>query len=146
MCNKNFVPSDTQKLILSGKICQYCRQSTELVSAAEVYMYCTEGFVLLCRDCWAYVGVQPDNKTGLGTVADKDLRLARNKAHLEFDKLYKQGYLTKSSAYEWLSDTIKIPRQFCHIAMFSINTCEEAIELVNIKLKNLEQIHKKPTK
>jgi zinc-finger-containing domain len=131
-----------QKEILRGAICPYCDRLTTRVKAAEIYgdvPFADQDF-LLCRPCWAYVGVHKSSGIALGRVANLALREKRSAAHRVFDRLYKEGYLTRSAAYRWLSCQLDIPKKYTHIAMFGEKTCDRIVEIVPLYLEELRQL------
>lgn len=87
-------------------------------------------------ECDAYVGCHPGGKP-LGTLADKTLRRWRNNAHAVFDPIWKQKTLSRSQAYKWLSDKLKINRSDCHIGHFSIEQCQQVIQL-SLKFRGIQ--------
>jgi hypothetical protein len=131
-----------QKEILRGTICSYCGQPTVRVKAIEIYgsvPFANKDF-LLCRPCWAYVGVHGSSGTALGRVANLSLRSKRSAAHRVFDLLYKEGHLSRTAAYKWLSAELDIPAKYTHIAMFGEQTCDRIVEIVHPYLKKLRQL------
>lgn len=88
--------------------------------------------------CDSYVGCHEDG-TPLGTPADKLLRIARNQAHKEFDKLWKtsrnkdatmfksENKANRSMLYDQLAEHMNLPRDKCHIGMFSMEQVEVCI-------------------
>ena len=80
----------------------------------------------LCKDCDARVGCHQNTKTPLGTMANKELRDWRIKAHAFFDPLWKSGKYKRSMAYNFLNQ--QMGREI-HIGESDIETCKEIIEL-----------------
>ena len=119
--------------ILNGTICPYCTQDSEFVDSEVIYGYGRSyGMIYLCRDCDAYVGVHDGTDKSKGSLANYELRRARNKAHKAFDKLWinaENRRLARFNAYQKLSMAMKIETDKCHIGMFDINKCEQVIEL-----------------
>lgn len=51
----------------------------------------------------------------------------RKEAHDWFDKIWRQGIMTRSEAYEWLSVQLGVPKGDCHMGMMSRADCEKVI-------------------
>lgn len=117
--------------------CRYCGNGVVFTSNAEIYgREYGNGKCYLCRNCKAFVGVHTGTIIPLGTLANDALRKARNKAHNEFDKLWKQPtrIMKRLDAYKWLSKKMGLKLEETHIALFEIEQCEKVIELVKKKL------------
>lgn len=117
--------------VLRGKKCPYCKQPTKYVDSIEVYGK-SYGFIYLCRPCDAFVGVHHGNSTeSKGSVANKQLREWRKRAHQAFDPIQFQNKKNwnRNKAYSWLSEQMGLPKTVCHIGMFSINKCKKVIEI-----------------
>ena len=69
--------------------CPYCNNPAEWVSNAEVYgrPYGKSWMMYLCRPCDARVGCHQNSQTPLGTMANKELRGWRIKAHDAIDPM-----------------------------------------------------------
>jgi len=80
--------------------------------------------------CDAYVGCQKGTKKPLGRLANPELRFWKKQAHEKFDKLWKGGIMNRSRAYTWLSRTLNIPLDECHIGMFDIEQCKAVCNAV----------------
>ncbi len=112
-------------------ICPYCRQPAELVDSIAVYER-SYGMLWMCRPCEAWVGVHKDSKEHkpLGSLANAELRRARQLAHKAFDphwlKLIDEG-LSKSQArkrvYQRLAGELGIDVKDCHIAQSDDRRC-----------------------
>jgi hypothetical protein len=57
----------------------------------------------------------------------EDTSDAKNAAHTAFDPIWKNGHMTRSEAYRWLSWKMRTEKLFCHISMFDQQQCQEAI-------------------
>lgn len=114
-------------------ICRYCGSEVVFTSNAEIYgKEYGNGKCFLCRNCRAYVGVHTETLTPLGTLANDELRKWRNKAHNEFDKLWKGNtrIMTRHNAYGWLAKQMNLTRDETHIALFEIEQCKKVLELL----------------
>lgn len=120
--------------ILKGQICPYCKQPTVFVDSAEVYQK-SYGMIYLCRPCKSWVGIHPDSeRAALGRLANAELREWKKKAHAAFDPIFKSNHMSRSAAYEWLSEKLKIPRHYTHIGFFGVETCKRVVELCKKEL------------
>lgn len=120
--------------------CQYCGKEAVLTGGDRVYGG-NEKYnnisVWWCSDCDAWVGCHPPNhrygRTGiepLGTLANKELRNARQHVHRVFDPLWKKGMFKgkggRRLAYAALARRLGISVDECHVAMFDIEMCRKA--------------------
>lgn len=130
-----------QKAIINAERCPYCNSTTRVATQKEVYgkSYSDRSLIACTRypQCDSFVGTHKDG-TSLGRLGDKALRQAKKDAHHHFDKIWHQGYISRTDAYEWLSDELDIPEEYTHIGMFSIKTCKRVVELSIDKLKTLK--------
>jgi len=71
--------------------CPYCKKEAEWVENKKIYgkNYGRSFMVYFCRACDAYVGCHNNTRKPLGTMADRDTREWRKKAHAAFDPLWK---------------------------------------------------------
>ena len=126
--------------ILIGKICPYCGKESVYVDSSVIYGR-SYGMIYLCKDCDAYVGVHKGTDKALGRLANRELRTAKKAAHYYFDKIARTDlintiypeYIPKMSnrgkAYKWLSESLNIPHEHCHIGMMDIADCMRVVEL-----------------
>lgn len=70
---------------------------------------------------------------------DKFEKQAKKFAHEEFDKLWKQGYLTRTEAYKWLASKLNISLKKCHISKLNESQCFDVERLSMKKLKKLKR-------
>ena len=117
--------------------CRYCGHEVILTSNAEIYgKEYGNGKCYLCRNCRAFVGIHTGTTIPLGTLANDELRKARNEAHKLFDKLWKSPtrIMTRYEAYKWLANKMNLKIEETHIALFEIKQCNKVIELVKEKI------------
>ena len=57
------------------------------------------------------------------------LRRKRIQAHATFDRLWKDGLMSKRQAYLWLQAKLGLPEAEAHIGKFSTFRCEQVIQL-----------------
>lgn len=83
----------------------------------------------MCKPCGAYVGCHNGSIQPFGTLADKELRVLRVKAHKAFDPMWKKTSMSRNNAYRWLSKKMRVCRTKCHISMFNVEQCNQVINL-----------------
>lgn len=130
-----------QSDVISGKICPYCKSETKIISELEVYgrTYRNRN-IIACKNypqCDSYVGTHDDGPT-LGRLADKTLRQAKKEAHGYFDKLWRENYMDRYTAYEKLADHLNLPDKYTHIGMFSVETCQKVKAWATTQYKQLK--------
>ena len=81
----------------------------------------------LCRPCDARVGCHENTRRPLGTMADKEMRAWRMKAHAVVDPLWRSGRYQRRQVYERLRDAFG---EEVHIGASDIGRCKEIIETV----------------
>lgn len=108
--------------------CPYCGGSSKLVDSREIYGR-SYGLVWHCRPCDAYVGVHKDSPTHapLGSLANRDTRAWRVRAHDAFDPLWKRGRVSRSDAYKMLADKLRISPARTHISWLDVEGCKEVV-------------------
>ena len=79
--------------------------------------------------CNAYVSAHARSLLPMGTLANPSLRWKRHQAHLAFDRLWKDGYMSTDEAYRWLQTQLGIPESEAHIGKFSEYRCAQVIQL-----------------
>jgi len=93
--------------------------------------------VWICKPCGAWVGVHRGTKIPLGRLANAELRKAKIEAHAAFDRFWQaaiklRGWTkgkARAKAYAWLSKSLEIPAEDCHIGMFDIADCKRVTAL-----------------
>ena len=112
--------------------CPYCGSRTELRSADGIYHDNRDKTMLyVCKNyprCDTYVRVIPGTTQPIGSLANGHLRAMRTEAHRNFNQLYMKGIMTKSEAYQWLSDIIGLPMSKTHIGDMGEYYCELVIQ------------------
>lgn len=61
---------------------------------------------------------------------ERQTAIWRQKAHKEFDLLWKFNHMTRSEAYAWLATKMDMKSSECHISNFSIARCKLVIKYV----------------
>ncbi len=120
--------------------CPYCKKSTLYVEDSHVYRKSYGGELLICSAwpvCDAYVGCHRHSGWPKGTLANGELRLWRRSVHGQFDPIWTSYRGDKSKArsalYVWLADKMGIQLKNCHIGMFTIEQCEQAIKFIQFE-------------
>ena len=111
-------------------LCPYCGKPAQLVGGDIIYPHRPDLFEKRfwnCSPCHAYVGCHPGTETPLGRLADAELRKVKMAAHAAFDPLWKNGSMSRSQAYVWLSQTLSIHPDDCHMGMFDVDTCDRVV-------------------
>lgn len=117
--------------------CPYCGAQAQLRPASALGKaspaYRGKQFYVCTRYpfCDSYVEAHASSGLPMGSLANKSLRRKRREAHIALDRLWHQGYMTKSEAYRWLQVQMGIPAEDAHIAKFSEYRCEEVVRLCN---------------
>lgn len=108
-------------------ICPYCNKPAEWVSNAQVYgrIYGKSFMVWLCKKCDARVGCHNNTQRPLGTMANRELREWRMKAHAHIDPIWKTGQLSRGMVYKMLDDYFGFE---VHVGEADIKMCKKIIE------------------
>lgn len=123
---------------LAPVLCPYCGNPAELRDSSCIYGK-SFGMIWLCAPCDAYVGCHKNSRrhAPLGRLANRELRLWKQRAHEAFDilwqrKIEKEG-CSKSDArntgYAWLAAQLGIDMKDCHIGMFDVDLCRKAVDV-----------------
>jgi hypothetical protein len=83
--------------------------------------------IYYCKECDARVGCHQNTKHPLGTMANKELRVWRQKAHKAFDVLWKSGLVSRTEAYKLLAH--EFSGKEIHMGEADIETCQKIIRL-----------------
>ena len=111
--------------------CPYCSQPAKLVTGQDIYPHRRDLWAKKfwqCAPCDAYVGCHQGGEIPLGRLANAELRAAKMRAHAAFDPLWKEGTMSRTEAYAWLSRTLGIPGKECHIGMFDVDRCRKVVD------------------
>ena len=111
--------------------CPYCNKEPEWVENSVVYgrRYGRSYMCYYCKSCDSYVGCHQNTRSPLGTMANKELREWRKRAHAVFDPLWKGGKKSRGSAYELLSNIMK--KNEVHIGQSTVEECKQIIEAIS---------------
>jgi len=110
--------------------CPYCKKEAKWCENKERYgkNYGKSYMCYWCKDCDSYVGCHNNTRKPLGTMANKELRDWRMKAHAHIDPYWKSGKLSRGQVYELLKK--KFGKEI-HIGESDIELCK-AIILINL--------------
>ncbi|MBE8596809.1 zinc-finger-containing protein [Xenorhabdus sp. BG5] len=111
--------------------CRYCNGTVTIVSHEDVYgqSYGNWPWLYICTTCRAYVGMHPFTDIPLGTLANKEVRAARNSCKRYFEQIWRSGRLTRTEAYHWLAKQLEISPSQCHFGWFDTDMCERAANI-----------------
>ena len=126
-------------------ICPNCGGAVELVNNCEIYgrEYGDWPFAYRCleKTCNSYVGLHPKTDIPLGTLANKETRVARSQAKQMFLSVWEVNSLdSKNSAYRWLAEKIGIDPPQCHFGWFGIPQCNRVIEVCKPFVKEVKNV------
>ena len=141
--------------------CNHCGAPAELVTGKDVYGRADLEHKRFwhCAPCDAFVGCHPraqangkggqgDGTVPLGTLATREERWARNRAHAAFDSMWQPGGpMRRQEAYAWLAAQLGIAPDACHIGMFGEEQCERVRSVVAAyftKLRSGSKVHRVP--
>ena len=84
--------------------CPYCGKKAQWCENKIIYgrNYGKSYMCYYCADCDAYVGCHQNTQIPLGTMANKELRGLRIKAHNLIDPLWKSGKMKRGDVYKAL--------------------------------------------
>ena len=128
--------------------CLECLSRTfELVDGTVIYPHrqdLAERKFWRCTGCGAYCGCHKGTRTPLGFPAGPMTRKARSKVHAIFDEIWRSApshykdvrrpekvrQLARFRTYQYLAHRMNIDPNDCHMAMFTIQQCQEAFRIM----------------
>ncbi len=123
--------------------CPYCNNPARWVSNAAIYgrPYGKSYMCWLCSPCDAYVGCHSNTQQPLGTMANKELRQWRMKAHAAIDPLWKPDeeggrYISRKGLYRYLSEKFGYE---VHVAQSDVQQCAAIIAAAKELKEAIEQ-------
>ena len=130
-------------------ICRYCGGAVRLVSASKVYgsaaairLGIERQNFYQCQNCNARVGCHPGSTRPLGNLANEALRMKRLETHHVFDSFWKERGMSRTQAYKWMAQKMRLSEELAHIGGFEMDRCQKLIKLCE-KERNKEQRQKK---
>lgn len=111
--------------------CRYCGAKVELAKNSTIYGREVGDWpwVYKCTRCDAHVGLHPYTGIPMGTLANKELRAARQAAKAVFNRKWQSQIMTREQAYGWLAKQLGVPIQRCHIGWFDVAICQEIVQI-----------------
>ncbi len=108
-------------------ICPYCKKEAIWSENKIIYgrNYGISYMCYYCKPCDAYVGCHNNTRKPLGTMANKELRGWRKKAHAVIDPLWKTNGMKRKEVYAMLKN--KFGKDI-HIGEADIGLCKEIIK------------------
>lgn len=103
-----------------------------LVRHEQVYgrAYGDWPFLYYCESCSARVGLHKFTDIPLGTLADQELRNARQMSKVVFNQLLDIKFLgSRTAAYKWLAYRMNLPLSHCHFGFFTLEQCAKAQQI-----------------
>jgi ssDNA-binding Zn-finger/Zn-ribbon topoisomerase 1 len=88
-------------------------------------------------DCEGTAAIHDDGSLK-STPADGETKAARIGAHMSFDKLWKEGLMSRSKAYHALSEHLGLKRRDTHIGYFTEEQCNQVLQFVNLMVMEEE--------
>lgn len=127
------------------KICRYCGGVIRCVPGQKVYGDAAASRLKLgnewfyqCQNCNARVGCHKGSKRPLGNIANEVLRLKRKETHQVFDAFWQRRGMTRTAAYKWLAEQMKLPEEKAHIGGFEVDQCQQVIDICR-RMETAEQ-------
>lgn len=117
-------------------ICPYCGGWSAKLNGHDIYPHRPDlrhKTFYACRPCDAYVGCHPGTDKPLGSLADRRLRRARNRAHEAIDPLWlnaEDRRTARKEVYRAVATALGIELEDCHIAMFDDDQCARVVAMV----------------
>jgi hypothetical protein len=113
--------------------CPYCGKDASLVHASVMYRNKSQRWLWYCGCVpgGAIVGCHDVSTVPLGTLANQELRQLRILVHRHLDTLWQSNKLTRNDTYRILAKKLKLKHKNCHIAMFNIDQCNNAIHVIS---------------
>lgn len=124
-------------------VCDYCSNNAKLVGGEYIYPHRPDLYHLrfwVCAPCDAYVGTHVNsNAKPFGRLANEELRKAKSSVHSVFDPIWKQWIkehnvskaLARNKGYELLALAMDMHPSKCHIGMFDLADCAQALSIIH---------------
>lgn len=137
---------------ISAPICPYCGGDAVLVRGSVIWpthndLDLHEKRYWFCAGDRAWVGCHKSTERPLGTLADAQLRKARERAHKAFDPIWQEKARRKNIApmhargkgYRWLGEMMKLKPGAMHIGMLDLAQCARVVEICQPVLNRLRK-------
>lgn len=117
--------------------CPYCGNNARKATGKEIYPHRKKLWkrkFFICQPCDARVGchdVKGHKWKPFGTMANKELRKLRQRAHAAFDPMWDSegASFTRYQAYGWLGCMMGLERDDTHIGMFNEEQCLKVVRV-----------------
>lgn len=113
-------------------ICPYCQKPSEKVTGKRVYPWRKDlhhKTFYICAADDARVGCHPGGDKPLGRLANAELRALKMQVHAAFDPIWKEGYMKRGAAYDWLAAQMGLHKNETHVGMFSEDRARIALKV-----------------
>ena len=122
-----------------GPKCPYCNSVSKLWPASFIYgdMFLSDKNFWVCKKyptCNSYVGTHsnpPFQNFPMGSLADRELRETRLKAHTLFDHFWKSKVKTRNEMYKWFQKEMELDGKYAHIGELNLEQCLDLIWKLN---------------
>lgn len=121
------IPKRAPSTCCGGRIQMRLRRGDELYRGR---VDLKEKLFWLCEGCGGWVGCHPGTDRALGVPASAELRRARSLAHAVFDRLWRNGTMTRGEAYKWLASTLRLTPEQAHMGQMDLATCRRVVNAV----------------
>ena len=121
------IPKRAPSTCCGGRIQMRLRRGDELYRGR---VDLKEKLFWLCEGCGGWVGCHPGTDRALGVPASPELRRARSLAHAVFDRLWRNGTMTRGEAYGWLASTLRLTPEQTHMGQMDLATCRRVVNAV----------------
>lgn len=121
------IPKRAPSTCCGGRIQMRLRRGDELYRGR---VDLKEKLFWLCEGCGGWVGCHPGTDRALGVPASPELRRARSLAHAVFDRLWRNGTMTRGEAYGWLASTLRLTPEQAHMGQMDLATCRRVVNAV----------------
>lgn len=122
-------------LLPSDCPCPFCKGEVIYTSNAYIYGGRTygSGMCYVCTNCKASVGTHENNpKKPFGVLANKEMKLLKQKCHAMFDPIWKSRQIHRSNLYKKLAYKLEITLDECHFGMFDTEMLNKAINIMSV--------------
>jgi hypothetical protein len=119
---------------MKNVICNYCGRETKWVENKEIYgkNYGNSYMVWWCKPCDAFVGCHNNTRTPKGSLANRELREWRKKAHAHIDPIWQSGILARGQVYFRLKKALGGDKEI-HVGNSDIDLCKKILSVDLLK-------------
>src|SRR3990167_5638953 len=119
-------------------ICPYCQKEALWCENKTIYgrNFGDSYMVWLCKPCGAYVGCHNNTQQPKGTLANKEMREWRIKAHAVIDPLWQTNKYKRGTVYARLKDAFG---KEIHVGEADVQLCKDIIKTVPMIFTEIQQ-------